>query len=126
LEACVRENELHAPVCNCSMGFNHICLQFQHYCICEMQAEAQLGHEWTLMRAGTTGVPSMSEWIRDNLPEGSKVGIDPVRSSFCNRKALLCCNCCKLQIYAQAFLNGFKLFGLVRIVVCLCQPSWKL
>ncbi|CAM6120396.1 unnamed protein product [Calypogeia fissa] len=42
-----------------------------------LQAESQLGSEWTLMRAGTTGVPTMSEWIRDNMPEGSKVGIDP-------------------------------------------------
>ncbi|BBN15819.1 Xaa-Pro aminopeptidase [Marchantia polymorpha subsp. ruderalis] len=42
-----------------------------------LQAENQLGPHWTLMRAGTAGVPSMSEWCRDNLPEGSVVGVDP-------------------------------------------------
>ncbi|KAL2612171.1 hypothetical protein R1flu_023863 [Riccia fluitans] len=42
-----------------------------------LQAENQLGPEWTLMRAGTAGVPPMSEWCRDSLPEGSRIGIDP-------------------------------------------------
>ncbi|CAM6082520.1 unnamed protein product [Calypogeia fissa] len=48
-----------------------------------LQAENQLGSEWMLMQAGTIGVPRMSEWIRDNMPEGSKVRIDPVRDFNC-------------------------------------------
>jgi len=42
-----------------------------------VQAEAELSPEWTLMRSGTTGVPSMEDWLAKNLPEGSKVAIDP-------------------------------------------------
>ncbi|XP_024526213.1 probable Xaa-Pro aminopeptidase P [Selaginella moellendorffii] len=42
-----------------------------------LQAENQLGPEWTLMRGGSVGVPSYSEWLRDNLSAGSAVGIDP-------------------------------------------------
>ncbi|CAM6126647.1 unnamed protein product [Calypogeia fissa] len=42
-----------------------------------LQAKNQLGSEWTLTQASTIGVPTMSEWIRDNMPEGSKVRIDP-------------------------------------------------
>lgn len=43
-----------------------------------MQAENQLGPEWKLMRAGTVGVPSATEWLKETLPEGARVGIDPV------------------------------------------------
>nr|ATB19836.1 metallopeptidase M24 family protein [Juniperus oxycedrus] len=42
-----------------------------------LQAENQLGPDWTLMRAGTPGVPTISEWLTDVLSPGSKVGIDP-------------------------------------------------
>ena len=31
-----------------------------------------------LMRAGTAGVPTISEWLTDVLSPGSNVGIDPV------------------------------------------------
>ncbi|XP_024540486.1 xaa-Pro aminopeptidase ApepP [Selaginella moellendorffii] len=34
-----------------------------------LQAENQLGLEWTLMRGGSVGVPSYSEWLRDNLSD---------------------------------------------------------
>ena len=30
-----------------------------------------------LMRAGTAGVPTISEWLTDVLSSGSNVGIDP-------------------------------------------------
>lgn len=43
-----------------------------------LQAENQLGPDWQLMRAGTSGIPSYGEWLRDQLNPGSNVGIDPV------------------------------------------------
>ncbi|EFJ37375.1 hypothetical protein SELMODRAFT_403653 [Selaginella moellendorffii] len=42
-----------------------------------LQAENQLGPKWTLMRGGSIGVPSYSEWLKDNLSGGLAVGIDP-------------------------------------------------
>jgi Xaa-Pro aminopeptidase len=42
-----------------------------------LQAEEQLGSEWTLMRAGMPGVPDIKDWLVSTLEEGSKVGIDP-------------------------------------------------
>lgn len=42
-----------------------------------LQAEGQLGPEWTLMRAGTPGVPSVNEWLKETLPQGARIGIDP-------------------------------------------------
>ncbi|KAH9301834.1 hypothetical protein KI387_013417, partial [Taxus chinensis] len=42
-----------------------------------LQAENQLGPDWMLMRAGTVGVPTISEWLTDVLSPGSKIGIDP-------------------------------------------------
>eukprot|EP00252_Welwitschia_mirabilis_P023369 TRINITY_DN6584_c0_g1_i1.p1 TRINITY_DN6584_c0_g1~~TRINITY_DN6584_c0_g1_i1.p1 ORF type:complete len:717 (-),score=142.42 TRINITY_DN6584_c0_g1_i1:201-2351(-) len=42
-----------------------------------LQAENQLGPGWMLMRAGNTGVPTISEWLTDVLSPGSSVGIDP-------------------------------------------------
>eukprot|EP00951_Prasinocladus_malaysianus_P016039 scaffold124300_cov42-Prasinocladus_malaysianus.AAC.1 len=41
------------------------------------QAEQQLGPDWTLMKAGVTGTPEISEWLIQQLPEGGRVGIDP-------------------------------------------------
>lgn len=43
-----------------------------------LQAENELGHEWTLMRAGQPYTPSTSEWLKETLPEGARVGIDPL------------------------------------------------
>ncbi|EFJ27571.1 hypothetical protein SELMODRAFT_411692 [Selaginella moellendorffii] len=42
-----------------------------------LQAENQLGPKWTLMRGSSIGVPSYSEWLRDNVSAGLAVGIDP-------------------------------------------------
>lgn len=42
-----------------------------------LQAESQLGPDWTLMRAGTPGVPEIHEWLAITLPPGARVGIDP-------------------------------------------------
>ncbi|EFJ37374.1 hypothetical protein SELMODRAFT_403651 [Selaginella moellendorffii] len=40
-----------------------------------LQAENQLGLEWTLMRGGSVGVPSYSEWLRDNLSDPSPLRV---------------------------------------------------
>ncbi|KAF6262047.1 peptidase M24, structural domain-containing protein [Scenedesmus sp. NREL 46B-D3] len=45
-----------------------------------LQAETELGPEWTLMRGGTGSCPEINEWLADTLPEGSRVGFDP----FCH------------------------------------------
>jgi hypothetical protein len=54
-----------------------------------MQAEGQLGPEWTLMRAGTPGVPSVNEWLKETLPQGARIGIDPVIVNTCMFPILL-------------------------------------
>lgn len=50
--------------------------------LCHNQAEKQLSSDWILMRAGNMGVPTLSEWLNDVLPPGSRVGIDPVRPIY--------------------------------------------
>eukprot|EP00271_Cylindrocystis_brebissonii_P013010 TRINITY_DN32551_c0_g1_i1.p1 TRINITY_DN32551_c0_g1~~TRINITY_DN32551_c0_g1_i1.p1 ORF type:complete len:748 (-),score=129.37 TRINITY_DN32551_c0_g1_i1:498-2741(-) len=42
-----------------------------------LQAAQQLGPEWTLMRSMQVGVPDLEDWLKDTLPENSRVGIDP-------------------------------------------------
>ncbi|GLC69902.1 hypothetical protein PLESTF_000893800 [Pleodorina starrii] len=42
-----------------------------------LQAAAELGPQWTLMKAGTPGTPDLEDWLASNLPEGARVGIDP-------------------------------------------------
>jgi len=42
-----------------------------------LQAEAELGPEWTLMRAGSGICPDFAEWLADALPAGARVGLDP-------------------------------------------------
>ena len=42
-----------------------------------LQAETELSNEWTLMRMSQEAVPTLEEWLRANLPEGSLLGIDP-------------------------------------------------
>lgn len=45
-----------------------------------LQAETELGPDWTLMRGGSGTCPEMDEWLVTNLPAGSRVGLDP----FCH------------------------------------------
>ncbi|XP_006657547.2 aminopeptidase P2 [Oryza brachyantha] len=47
-----------------------------------LQAEKELSHDWTLMRSGNHGVPTTSEWLKEVLPSGCRVGIDPFLFSF--------------------------------------------
>ncbi|PSC69930.1 putative Xaa-Pro aminopeptidase P [Micractinium conductrix] len=42
-----------------------------------LQAGAQLGSEWTLMRHGTPTCPEVHDWLAEHLHEGARVGIDP-------------------------------------------------
>jgi len=55
-----------------------------------VQAEMQLSSDWTLMKSGEQGVPTMEEWIsgKSGLPALSKVGVDPFLLSM-NRQAAL-------------------------------------
>jgi Xaa-Pro aminopeptidase len=41
-----------------------------------LQAAKQLSDEWRLMKSYEPGVPTIESWIRDNLPEGAKIGTD--------------------------------------------------
>lgn len=41
-----------------------------------LQAEKQLDHNWTLMKAGLKETPSKEAWLAQILPSGSKIGAD--------------------------------------------------
>ncbi|KAG0257126.1 hypothetical protein BG011_004147 [Mortierella polycephala] len=43
-----------------------------------LQASQQLDSNWTLMKSGLPGVPSWQEYLSENLPAGSRIGIDPL------------------------------------------------
>ncbi|KAF3330158.1 Xaa-Pro aminopeptidase P [Carex littledalei] len=47
-----------------------------------LQAEKELSTDWTLMRSGTVGVPTTTEWLNYILPPGARIGIDPFLFSF--------------------------------------------
>ncbi len=53
-----------------------------------LQAEQELGPEWTLMRGGQPGVPEPSKWLADKMAKGSKVGVDPAVHSLSEARAL--------------------------------------
>ena len=54
-----------------------------------LQAEMQLdGAQWQLLRAGQPGVPSVPEWLCEQLPMGAAVGIDPAVHSVEDTEAL--------------------------------------
>ncbi|CAB3363357.1 Hypothetical predicted protein [Cloeon dipterum] len=42
-----------------------------------LQADQQLDCDWKLMRSGNPGVPSMPQWLIDNLAQGEIVSADP-------------------------------------------------
>lgn len=42
-----------------------------------MQAEQQLGPDWTLQKADTPGVLDLPAWLAKTLPAGGRVGMDP-------------------------------------------------
>jgi hypothetical protein len=42
-----------------------------------LQAENELGKEWTLMRAGLPATPDYVDYLAEQLPSGARVGLDP-------------------------------------------------
>lgn len=42
-----------------------------------LQAEQQLGKDWTLMKGGKPSVPTIKAYLAEHLPPNSRVGIDP-------------------------------------------------
>jgi Xaa-Pro aminopeptidase len=42
-----------------------------------LQAEKELGAEWRLMRAGLPGTPEYPTYLKETLPAGARVGVDP-------------------------------------------------
>jgi Xaa-Pro aminopeptidase len=43
-----------------------------------VQAEQQLGPDWTLQKADTPGVLDLPSWLAMNMPAGARVGVDPL------------------------------------------------
>lgn len=56
--------------------------------VLRLQAEKQLGWEWTLMRATQPNVPNLEDWLAETLPPKSKVGIDPFVHSAENARSM--------------------------------------
>lgn len=48
-----------------------------------LQANMELDCNWILQREGIKGTPSQSQWLVQNLPKDSKVGVDPFLISIC-------------------------------------------
>lgn len=46
------------------------------------QATQQLDANWSLMRDGQTTTPSIGSWLAKNLPNGSRIGVDPLVMSY--------------------------------------------
>ena len=46
------------------------------------QAEEELSHEWTLMKAGQQGVPTVHDWLAEHAEEGGSVGVDPTLTTI--------------------------------------------
>ncbi|KAF2352830.1 Creatinase N-terminal [Trinorchestia longiramus] len=46
-----------------------------------LTADMQLDCEWLLMKTKEPGVPSMSEWLAEQLTAGARVGLDPALTS---------------------------------------------
>lgn len=53
-----------------------------------LQAGKQLDHNWTLMKQGIPDVPTWQEYLVQNLPKDSRIGIDPTLITACDAKAL--------------------------------------
>ncbi|RGB34801.1 Creatinase/aminopeptidase [Rhizophagus diaphanus] len=53
-----------------------------------LQANKQLDHNWTLMKQGIPDVPTWQEYLVQNLPNDSRIGIDPTLITACDAKTL--------------------------------------
>jgi Xaa-Pro aminopeptidase len=40
------------------------------------QASKELSSDWTLMRSGVNGVPTLAQWLVQNITAGKTVGVD--------------------------------------------------
>jgi Xaa-Pro aminopeptidase len=40
------------------------------------QASKELSSDWTLMRSGVPGVPTLTQWLVQNIPKGKTIGVD--------------------------------------------------
>lgn len=47
-----------------------------------LEADDQLDCNWLLMKTGLPGVPSITGWLLETLPEGSRVGADPTLFTY--------------------------------------------
>ncbi|KAJ7394678.1 Xaa-Pro aminopeptidase 1 [Desmophyllum pertusum] len=54
-----------------------------------LQADMELDCNWILQREGIKGTPTQSQWLVQNLPKGSKVGVDPFLISICEWDRML-------------------------------------
>ena len=41
------------------------------------QAEAEMDHNWTLMKDGLPDTPTQADWLASTVPAGGVVGVDP-------------------------------------------------
>ncbi|XP_073246241.1 xaa-Pro aminopeptidase 1-like [Porites lutea] len=48
-----------------------------------VQANMELDCNWILQKEEMKGTPSLAKWISQNIPKGSKVGVDPFLFSIC-------------------------------------------
>ncbi|KAL9970069.1 hypothetical protein ACROYT_G022384 [Oculina patagonica] len=48
-----------------------------------LQADMELDCNWIIQREGVKGTPSQTQWLVQNLPKGSRVGVDPFLISIC-------------------------------------------
>ncbi|CAJ0842297.1 2791_t:CDS:2, partial [Entrophospora sp. SA101] len=53
-----------------------------------LQAGQQMDSNWTLMKQGLPDVPTWQEYLTQNIPKGSRIGIDPQLISTSDAKSL--------------------------------------
>lgn len=53
-----------------------------------LQAASQLDENWTLMKEGIPDTPTKGEWLGKTLPNGSKIGFDPMIMAYKQWKTL--------------------------------------
>lgn len=72
-----------------------------------MQAEKELGADWTLQKADVAGVLELPAWLAKNLPSGSRVGVDPFLHTIDGARKLQKVHTAELRPEDQALLRLF-------------------
>ncbi|KAF9060930.1 Creatinase/aminopeptidase [Rhodocollybia butyracea] len=54
-----------------------------------LQASQQMDDNWELMKQGLPGVPTWQEYLANNLPDSSRIGIDPTLLTASDSKSLV-------------------------------------